>query len=385
MAALKIKRFGNPDFLRKIQPENLRALLQRFPDFFRQVQYAIPDGVFGADDLDTLAAHLVSPPSFTPGALLDAVEMLEMLTSTDGLTELQTVAPDLVRQLQAKHDSAGDIALKVWLIDPHAIERIYTKFSIDSGRTLVCFRAPEGSPIAAPTKATCKAIAADLSLHFADLFNTPTSEVLPFHEEHGHAFLIRHGDMVKRFGVIDDDGRPDTRALRPLKHDVAFLIPGSCELQVSGRSEEIRELYRSVFSRHLFGDPSALKPAKRFTLEPLRTGRGCLAAPDLVQIREPALRELHLRRKLGTSLTIHRADDVFSEIEARGQTYLKDFELTRARFSLKVRGRRRAISLSVSPEEDALRGDTHDPLTTAWLDAVRLTTHRVLEAVLANT
>ena len=385
MTSLRIKRFGNPDFLRKIQSENLRTLLLRFPDFFRRVQFTIPDGDFGADDLDRLAAHLVSPPSFTPGALLDAVEMLEMLTSTNGLSELQMIAPDLVRQLQSKDDSAGDIALKLWFIDPHAIERIYTKFSIESGRTLVCFRADDGTPLTPPTREACQAIAADLSLHFADLFNSPTSQVMPFDEEGGHAFLIRHGDIVKRFGVIDDEGKPDTKAIRPLKHDVAFLIPGSCELQVSGRSEEIRELYRSVFSRHLFGDATALKSAKRFTLEPLRTGRDSLAAPDVDQINGAALSELHLRRKQGTNLTIHRADDVFSEIEARGHAYLKDFDLTRARFSLRVRGRRKSLSLSVSPEDDALRGDTHDPLTTAWLDAVRLTTHRVLEKVLANT
>jgi hypothetical protein len=311
--------------------------------------------------------------------------MLEMLTSTNGWTELQMIAPDLVRKLKTDDDSAGDVALKVWLLDPHAIERIYTKFSIDSGRTMVCYRAPEGVAIKAPTKAICKAIASDLSLHFSDLFNTPTSQVMPFDEEGGQAFLIRHGDVVKRLGIINDEGEPDTKALRPLKHDVAFLIPGSCELQVSGRSEEIRELYRSIFSRHLFGDSNALKPAKRFTLEPLRTGRDCIAAPDIGQINGAALRELHLRRRLGASLTIHRADDVFSEIEARGHGYLKDFDLTRARFSIRVRGRRKSLNLSLAPEEDALRGDTHDPLATAWLDACRLTTHRILEEVLANT
>lgn len=384
MSSLKIKRFGNPDFLRKIQSENLRTLLLRFPDFFRRVHFTIPDGEFGADDLDKLAAHLVSPPSFTPGDLLDAIEMLELLTSTNGLSELQTVAPDLVRQIQAKNDSAGDVALKLWFIDPRAIERIYTKFSINSQKTLVCFRASEGSTAKAPTRAICKAIATDLSLHFADLFNTPTSEVMQFDEEGGHAFLIRHGDVVKRFGVINDEGKPDTKALRPLKHDVAFLIPGCCELQISGRSEEIRELYRSAFSRHLFGSASALKPAQRFTLEPLRTGRNCLAVPDIAEINGAALRELHLRRKRRTDMTIHRGNDVFSEIEARGNGYLTDFDLTHARFSLRVRGRRRAISLSVSPEDDALRGDTHDPLSTAWLNAVRLTTPRIREEVLAN-
>ena len=35
MAKPKIKRFGNPEFLRKIKPETLLKLLRCFDDFFR--------------------------------------------------------------------------------------------------------------------------------------------------------------------------------------------------------------------------------------------------------------------------------------------------------------------------------------------------------------
>jgi hypothetical protein len=384
MASVKIKRFGNPDFLRQIHAENLRALLLRFADFFERIQFAIPEGDFCPEDLEKLSAHLVSPPSHTPGPLLDAIEMLEMLTSGNGWTELQMIAPDLVRALTKSNDSPADVAVKVWILDPGAIERIYTKFSIDSGRSMVCYRAPAETPITRPTKAICKSIAESLSLHFATLFSTPASQVMSFDEDSGQAFLIRHGDMVKRLGVINDDGEPDTKALRPLKHDVAFLIPDSWELQVSGRSESIRELYRSVFSRHIFGDSKALKPAKRFTLEPLRTGRNCLEVADIASIEGVALRELHLRRRRSSSQTIHRADDVFTEIEAHGHGYLNDYELTRARFSIRVRGRRKSLSLCIAPDEDTLRGDVHDPLATQWLEACRFTNHHASENVLAN-
>jgi hypothetical protein len=385
MGTFKIKRFGNPDFLRKIQPDNLRALLLRFEGFFAKMSYPIPSaGEFTSNDLDHLATILVSPPSITPGALLDAVEMLEMLTSGNGWTELQMIAGDLVRKVKAKEDSPGDVALKVWLLDPKAIERIYTKFSIDSGRTLVCFRAAEGTPVKSPTKDICRAIAEDLSFCFSDLFNTPTSEVMMFEEQGGCAFLIRHGDMVKRLGVLNDEGKPETKAIRPLKHDVAFLIPKTLELQVSGRSEDLRNDYRRVFSKHLFGDASALTPAKRFTLEPLRKGRGCLSSPAISDINGVWLREIQLRRKLSTNMTTHRASDAFEEIEAHGDSYLNNFHLIRAKFVIRVRGKRKSLSLLVCPEEDALRGDTHDPLALAWLDACKFTTHRVLEEALAN-
>lgn len=384
MASFKIKRFGNPDFLRKIRAENLRALLRRFGEFFDRIEFIIPEGDFSADDLEKLSGCVVAPPSYTPGPLLDAIEMLEMLTSGNGWTELQMIAPDLVRTLTATNDSPADVAVKVWLLDPRAIERIYTKFSIDSGRSMVCYRAPAKTPITQATKAICKSIAENLSLHFATLFSTPASQVMSFDEDGGQAFLIRHGDMIKRLGVINDDGEPDTKALRPLKHDVAFLIPGSWELQVSGRSESIRELYRAVFSRHIFGDSSTLKLANRFTLEPLRTGRNCLAVGEIAAIEAVALRELHLRRRRSSSQTIHRADDVFAEIEAHGHGYLGDYELTRARFSIRVKGRRKSLSLSIAPDEDTLRGDIHDPLATLWLVACRFTNHRTSENVLAS-
>lgn len=168
------------------------------------------------------------------------------------------------------------------------------------------------------------------------------------------------------------------------------MNPRTIRVQGKGIVSQSPDRVRLIFT--IVGkDPDFSKAVEQCNLgvEALRTAaEGCrssLAAPDVDQINGAALRELHLRRKQGTNLTIHRADDVFSEIEARGHAYLKDFDLTRARFSLRVRGRRKALSLSLSPEDDALRGDTHEPLIFTWLDAVRLTTHRVLEEVLANT
>ena len=382
MASIKILRYGNPDFLRKIRPENLRAFLLKFKDFFNRIKFAIPDGDFSDADLDRLAGILVSPPSFTPGLLLNAVEMLEMLTSTNGWSELQMLAPDLVRKLKSRNDGAGDIAIKVWLLDRHAIERIYTKFSISSARKLVCFRANPGTTITTPTKSVCEAIASDLALPFDDFFDSKSSEVMVFEEGDGYAFLIRHGDVVRRIGVLDDDNNPETKAIRPLKHDVGFLLPTSWEFQLAGRSDDIRELYRSVFSKHLFGAPGALQPAKRFTLDPLRVGRLCLNVADMNMIEGAWLRELRLRRKLSTGGTIHFGDDVFREIETMGAGYLSEFDLIHARFFLRVKGRRKGITLTLNPDEDSLRGDTHDPLGIEWLESCRFTIHANNESVL---
>jgi len=280
MAKPKIKRFGNPEFLRKIKPETLLKLLRCFDDFFRSRGMDFSGASLNDAQLEQLSALIVSPPSTCPGAFLDAVDMLDTLSSNAGLDELRMVDGELVRKVQEKGDSAGDIAVKVWLMDRTALERIYTKFSIDRGRTMKCFSPGKGHRPVTPDRAVCRAMEKDLEFACADLFDSPTCEVLSFDDDDGHAFLIRHGEHVKRFEILDDENKRDTRALRLLKHDVAFVYHTG-EVLLSGRSEGVRETYRSVFSQHLFGDKKVLVPSKRFTLEPIRRGRDCLNPTEL--------------------------------------------------------------------------------------------------------
>lgn len=363
MAKPKIKRFGNPEFLSKIKPENLLQLLHCFADYFQKQGMDFSAPTLNAAQLEQLSAFIVSPPGSCPGEFLDAVDMLDTLSSNAGLDELRMVDGDLVRKVQAK----DDIAVKVWLIDRHALERIYTKFSIDRGRTMKCFSPGKGHTLLIPDRAVCTAMEEDLKFVCADLFDSPTCEVLAFDDDEGHALLIRHGEHVKRFEVLDDDHKRDTRAIRLLKHDVAFVYRTG-EVLLSGRSEGVKETYRSVFSEHLFGDPRVLVPAKRFTLEPLRRGRDCLDPDALDASVVPVLRELQIQRQR-TSRTIHiRADDVFDELDAHGSDFLRSFQPIRARFSLRVEGERKCPSVVICPDQDVIRGDIHHPVVRQWLD-----------------
>ena len=368
MTKTKIKRFGNPEFLRRIRPETLMKLLKKFGGFFEERGVKLAGTSLGPGQLDQLSSLIVSPPSACPGGFLDAMDMLEMLTSNAGLDELRMVAGDLVRKVHEKGDTSGDIALKVWLIDPRAIERIYTKFSIDRGRTMRCYLPRDGQRPAAVTRTVCRALEKDLRFDCTDLFDTPVCEIMSFKEDDGHAILIRHGEYVQRMEVLDDENNRDTKAFRPLKHDVAF-VHDSGEVLVSGRSDEVKESYRKVLSKHLFGDGSVLKPSQRFTLDPLRQGRECLLCPDLGDVSAVLLRELHMQRQGTSRSVVLRCDDVFDEIEEHGASYLRSFALVRARFALRLTSGRKAPSIIISPRDDMLRGDIHHPAARQWLDA----------------
>lgn len=367
MAKPKIKRFGNPEFLRKIKPESLLKLLRVFDDFFRLIGMDFSGPTLNDAQLDQLSALIISPPSTCPGPFLDAVDMLDTLSSDAGLDELRMVDPKLVGKVQKKGDSAGDIALKIWLIDRNALERTYTKFSIDLGRTMTCYSPGKGRRPVTPDRAVCSLMQKDLEFVCAELFDSPTCEVLAFDDDDGHAFLIRHGEHVKRFEILDDNHKRDLRALRMLKHDVAFVYHTG-EVLVSGRSEGVRETYRSVFSDRLFGDKKRLVPSKRFTLEPLRRGRDCLNTSELDASAAPTLRELQIRRR-GTTRTICiRGDDVFDELEEHGSDYLRAFHLVRARFTIDIEGERKAPAIVICPGQDIIRGDIHHPVVKQWLE-----------------
>jgi hypothetical protein len=198
---------------------------------------------------------------------------------------------------------------------------------------------------------------------------------MAFPEAAGYALLIRHGERVKRLEVFDDDHRRDVKALRPVKHDVGFFDTHTGELLVSGRSDEVKKTYCQVFSKHLFGRSDTLRPSKRFTLEPLRTGRDSLIRPELGTVATTRLKRLILRRKGTTSVTIHQSHDVYHELEIRGREYIKDFDLVKASFAIHLAMERRVLALMISPEDDTIQGDIHDPNVRRWMDICKFNRH----------
>jgi hypothetical protein len=383
MSKPAFRRFGNPEFLRAIKPKNLLSLLRRSAAFFESQGIEVGRDELTQEQLDRLSAIIVSPPSACPGEFLAAVDILEMLTSGPGIDELRVVVPDLVSKIHEKGDTVGDTVLKVWLLDPKAIQRIYTKFSLKRDRTMRSFRPENALEPSELTGSVCAQIAKDLEFGCSDLFDIPVCDVMAFPEAAGYALLIRHGERVKRIEVFDDDHQRDVKALRPVKHDVGFFDTQTGELLVSGRSDEVKNTYRQVFSRHLYGDINTLKPSKRFTLEPLRTGRECLIRPDLEMIAASRLRKLTLRRKGTTNITMHHCHDVFQELEMRGADYMKDFDLVKADFAIHLAWQRRVLALMISPEDDQIQGDIHDPNARLWMDACKFNRHHEHDAFLA--
>ena len=74
---------------------------------------------------------------------------------------------------------------------------------------------------------------------------------------------------------------------------------------------------------------------------------------------------------------------MFHEIELRGLDYMKDFDLVKATFSIHLAWERRVLALMISPEDDKIQGDIHDPNVRMWMDACKFHRNHIHDAILA--
>jgi hypothetical protein len=80
---------------------------------------------------------------------------------------------------------------------------------------------------------------------------------------------------------------------------------------------------------------------------------------------------------------MHHGNDVYRELEIRGHDYMKDFDLVKASFSIHLAWERRVLALMISPEDDKIQGDIHDPNVRMWMDACKFNRYHEHDALLA--
>jgi len=381
MTRFELKQFGNPDFLRRIHPESLHALLEPYAAELRRHRFHLPEGSLGEKEIEALANLIVAVPDELPPGMIEVLEMLDALTSNAGWHELQAAAGEQVSRLLKAGDGPGDVALRLWRQEPDIVERIFTKLRLHTRRSLRCYRPQGRFKLKTATPAICKAMQADLSREFSDLLSSSACDITMFPEARGQAFLIRRGEPMKRLGVYDDCGRAQTKVIRPIRHDVAYVASETGEMQVSGLGAALQELYRSVFSHHLFGGAAVLQRSRCYTLEPIREGRECLNCIELPAIQSVRLRSLRLCRRADANRMILEGD-VFKELDRLGSGFLGDFELERAQFNLRLQGSRRALVIELTPGRDTVAGDGAAPLAQEWMQHRRFVSDHELESVL---
>lgn len=183
-------------------------------------------------------------------------------------------------------------------------------------------------------------------------------------------FLVRHGEPLKREESIDG---LETSSIyyRPLKYDVVLYSPAIGELRINARTSGEKQLYRSKFGEHLFGDENAFPGTNKYTLDPLRElGEDALAPGAIDGIEWIKLQEVQFYYGgKPWELVTRKSDDYFELLKSRKSTFPSG-RIFRAKFQVKFSDAKTPRSVVIRPSNIAqFTRDDDSVVVEQWLEA----------------
>jgi hypothetical protein len=365
MAAVQLRRFSKPKVLRSIQPSRLRAFLAPFRGYLVRRGFDIPlDEGF---DYERLADILMSPDVATPPQLVEALCIVDEMSTNDTMDDLLSEAPTT----DGRELSPADVAVDIYLSDPDFLYSKHRERCVERLRSYVVM---ESSVRACPWEqrpndARIEALEMALGEWFARHNRSRNVKVFPSPKEDEIWFLVRHGEPYRRDESME--GRTSgTVCYRPVKYDVVVFDRRTFELRISGRSLPLRRLYRTQFGLHLFGDADRFREIPRFTLEPLREDEAAsLVCSDVEGIEWIRLREAEIT--IGGELHyrfVLKARDLFVYLRSHGKRMPQSGVLSWAKFDVKFSDSPRVRSLEIrTPCHLKFKRDDVYALVEEWL------------------
>lgn len=366
MPTIRHPRIVRPGVLSGLKRTSILALLSQFADYF--AARGAPLDRIGDDEfpLHDVVSVITSPVESTPPELVERLELLDLISGTQSAINFEDGYARLVEKLREDGDSTDDLAVKILIHAPDVAWREFDRQATQARRSLVSLGVRPGLKFLPPNDRRIDQFRDLVIPWFKANARSGICHVHAREESNGVSFVIRHGDLLKRIGVYDEDGKPGSRILRPERVDVAHYRHLTGEWQISGIGARLQELYRQALGTAFHGSPNALVHSKRYSLEPLRDGPSCLKCDPNARIQVAELASLKIELPNGNHVTIGRGD-VFSGLLEMNPMLLQTAILLEARIDLKIANQRRLIPIILNPLRDKVSGIHLDDAIEPWL------------------
>ncbi len=342
MSSLNPRKFTDPDRLRSLDPQRLRAFFAPWRSYLSGRGFEFPDP---AEEIDyqSLAHILLTPGHATPREMVDALYYVHETASAEDMEELIAVAR---RQGVALDDDAkatpADLAIDVWLAAPDLLQSRHAEAAARKQQNFEYFapRRAERRPFPKIGEDLLRQIQTELDNWLAAHRRGRGCRVFVFRHAPLVWILIRHGLPMRREAGHQDDGGATTEFYRPQQHDVLIYDERNGEIGVHANTKGERKLYLETFGKFVFGDEDHFPPVVKFTLDPLaEDGADALNVEDIDGIS--AVRLVECRRYWGGAfkeVEIRRAENLFAALAARGAPGLSGGGLVGATCKIKFEG-----------------------------------------------
>ncbi|GIW90017.1 MAG: hypothetical protein KatS3mg109_0449 [Pirellulaceae bacterium] len=374
MPTFRLRHFSNPETLKAIAPQHLLNFLAPFRAFLASRNCALPP-LASPDGLDhqALVDIFMSPDGNTPKDLLDALFLVDEMSTPEGMDALLDAAETAQLPLGPGADhSPSDIAVQVWLLDRDLLERKHAEQFLYKAKSFEYFQsgAEEPPPFNPPSVEALRNLERDLDDWFEQKKRGRGTRVFIYPKDDEVWFLIRHGEPFRREESLEG-GDISSICYRPLKHDVVVYDRRLGELRINARLVGEKKLYCRQFGKHFFGNENCFPTTSKYTLEPLRGyGAGALACGDVQGIEWIVLTEVHLLWG-GThrEIEIRKATDVFAALSARHRELPEHPRIIKAVFKVKFADSKTPRSVTIRPSNIATyTRDSDAALVEQWLE-----------------
>lgn len=370
MATYSLRKFAQPEILKKIDEGRLIQFLTPYQDYLTKRGFAFEKNGDGRIDHAKLAGILLQPVEGIPQGLVDALYFIQEVSFDESHDELRDIADNAKIKVPADA-SVTNLAVLIWLHDPELIKSHHAETLITKPKSFLSFQAKNGK--GRKLDITPKNIAALVQVMnpwFKD-HDRDGCEIIPCYlpDEEKTYFLVRHGMPFKREGK-----RGGSVFYQPEVYDVVVYAKQTNEISIynASTSKKERAMYLEVLGTHFFDGPDYFPNDDKYTLAPLLDdGANSLSCLDITGMEEAKLTEIQIQfQGAYGDRTIMKSKDLFASLTAREKPFPSYGKLAEAKFQVKFEHSSKPRTVKIKPPNVASFDRKEDAHTIEqWLIA----------------
>lgn len=391
MAGSNLRKFKNPEVLRKFSFQRLLEMVGRYKGYFDRMQFQIEGATEETFDYDRLA-EILSNQMF-----VGEYEELFNGFALVGATSMECFN-DILRTFISRSSYAGeltdtmstaDMALLVYLHDPEELSVLETDYAALKKKSFAMRATRRDIRNLVITPAQIRDFEEGMNLIFQSKNYGNTARVtLTENDSRELVLLVRHGDSYRRQGIVMNGRKSKTIGFQPESYNTLSINrdTGELRLGIPTSPKWMEDAYCRQLGKSLFNDYDAFSAPRINDLDKIRElGRNILVYHGAAEVKSISLLSIKAFLSGDSGMcAILEADngDLFRDMERHHFKLSSMGRIIRAKFLVKIGQSERTIILDAS-NRSGYDYDDFGMIVDEWLRQVGII-HAVMQNEEAN-
>lgn len=357
MAGSNLRKFKNPEVLRKFSFQRLQEMVGRYKGYFDRMQFQIEGATEETFDYDRLA-EILSNQMF-----VGEYEELFNGFALVGATSMECFN-DILRTFISRSSYAGeltdtmstaDMALLVYLHDPEELSVLETDYAALKKKSFAMRATRRDIRNLVITPAQIRDFEEGMNLIFQSKNYGNTARVtLTENDSRELVLLVRHGDSYRRQGIVMNGRKSKTIGFQPESYNTLSINrdTGELRLGIPTSPKWMEDAYCRQLGKSLFNDYDAFSAPRINDLDKIRElGRNILVYHGAAEVKSISLLSIKAFLSGDSGMcAILEADngDLFRDMERHHFKLSSMGRIIRAKFLVKIGRSERTIILDAS-------------------------------------